>query len=464
MTNLRHIFRELREALSGNEQDYTSGSLNRAILLLSVPMVLETLMESVFAVVDVYFVARLGSSAVATVGLTESLITLVYAVAIGLSMGVTAMVARRIGEKDREGAAEAASQALGVSALASIPIMIGGLFFAPQILGIMGADEWSLTHGASYTRWMLGGNIVIVLIFVLNAVFRGAGDAVIAMRVLWLANGINVLLDPMLITGWGPFPEMGIRGAAIATNVGRGVGVLYQLYILFFGSGRVHVSLFQLRLKASVMWSLIRVSIGGVGQFLIATASWVGLMRIMAMFGSDALAGYTIAVRIAMFSILPAWGMSNAAATLAGQNLGAKQPDRAEKSVWRCGWYTMGFLGIVGLLFFLNAETLVRIFTSDPAVVPIGAEALRIFSYGYLVYAWGLVIVQAFNGAGDTFTPTWINFFAFWMLELPLAYLLAKPLGFGYRGPVIAVVVAESVMTIIAIIIFRRGKWKTREL
>jgi len=284
------------------------------------------------------------------------------------------------------------------------------------------------------------------------------------MRVLWLANGINVLLDPMLITGWGPFPELGIRGAAIATNIGRGAGVLYQLAILFGGAGRVRLGARELRVRLDLMWRLVRVSMGGVGQFLIATASWVGLMRIMAMFGSDALAGYTIAVRIAMFSILPAWGMSNAAATLAGQNLGAKQPDRAEKSVWRCGWYTMTFLGIVGVVFHFNAETLVRIFTSDPAVVPMGAQALRIFSYGYLVYAWGLVIVQAFNGAGDTWTPTWINLFCFWMLELPLAYVLAQPLGVGYRGPVIAVVIAETAMTIVSVVVFSRGKWKTREV
>lgn len=458
----RRILGDLRLSLGGGELDFTRGSIARAIFLLSVPMVLEMMMESVFAVVDVYFVATIGPSAVATVGLTESVLTLIYAVAFGFAMGTTAMIARRIGEKNIVGAREVAVQTMVIGVLGSIPVMIAGLFFAREVLQLMGADSWSLEHGVSYTQWMLGGNIVIMLIFILNAVFRGAGDAAIAMRVLWLANGINIVLDPALITGWGPFPELGIRGAAIATNIGRAAGVCLQLYVLFFGAGRVRLLVSQLHFRASVMWRLVRVSAGGIGQFVIATSSWVLLMRIMATFGSEALAGYTIAVRIAIFSILPAWGMSNAAATLVGQNLGAQQPDRAAKSVWLCGWGTMAFMGLIGLLFNIFAEALVRIFTNEPALVAIGADCLRVFSYGYLLYAWGMVMVQSFNGAGDTYTPTWINLFCFWLLEIPLAYILAITLGVGERGVYVSVVIAESAMALVGIVIFRRGKWKTR--
>ncbi len=391
-SRLRRLSSDLRQALAGSEQDFTQGSIGRAVFLLAVPMVLEMLMESIFAVVDVYFVAGLGASAVATVGLTESVITLVYAVAIGFSMGTTAMIARRIGEKNIRGAQEAAVQCLAVAVLGAVPMTVIGIFFAPQVLSLMGADEWSLAHGVSYTRWMLGGNVVIMMIFILNAVFRGAGDAAIAMRVLWLANGINILLDPALITGWGPFPEMGIRGAAVATNIGRAAGVSMQLYVLFFGARRIRLAFSQVRFQASVMWRLVRVSLGGIGQFIIATSSWIGLMRIMSMFGSEALAGYTIAVRIALFSILPAWGMSNAAATLVGQNLGAGNPDRAAKSVWMCGWSTMTFLGLIGVVFLVFSGELVRIFTSEPAVVAVGADCLRVFSYGYVLYAWAMVM------------------------------------------------------------------------
>jgi putative MATE family efflux protein len=460
----RRILSDIGAGLKGSDQDYTTGSVGRAIFVLAVPMVLEMIMESIFAVVDVFFVARLGPSAVATVGLTESVITLIYAVAFGFAMGTTAMIARRIGEKNVEGAQTAAMQAIIIAVACSIPMAIVGLFFADNVLSLMGADDWSLEHGVSYTRWLLGGNVVIMLIFILNAVFRGAGDAAIAMRVLWLANGINIVLDPALITGWGPFPEMGIRGAAIATNIGRGAGVCLQLYVLFFGSGRIRLASSQATVHAKTLWRLVRVSLGGVGQFVIAMASWIGLMRIMSTFGSEALAGYTIAVRIAMFSILPAWGMSNAAATLVGQGLGAKKPERAEKAVWMCGWSTMVFLGMIGVTFIIFNEELVRIFTHEPGVVAIGADCLRIFAYGYLVFAWGMVMVQAFNGAGDTYTPTWINLFCFWLFELPFAYLLAIKLGVGERGVYVSVVAAETLMTIVAIILFRRGKWKTRQV
>jgi putative MATE family efflux protein len=459
-----HLLRDLSEAIRGSDQDFTQGSVGRAIFLLSVPMVLEMVMESIFAVVDVFFVARLGSSAIATVGLTESVLTLVYAVAIGFSMGTAAMTARRIGEKDPHAAAETAVQAIAVGVVGSLPVMIAGLFFAPEVLGLMGADGWSIAHGASYTRWMLGGNAVIMLLFIINAIFRGAGDAAIAMRVLWIANGINVFLDPALITGWGPFPELGIRGAAIATNVGRGIGVLYQLSVLMFGSGRVHLTFAQLRIRASVMWRLVRVSLGGIGQFAIATASWLGLTRIVSVFGAEAVAGYTIAVRIAMFTLMPAWGMANAAATLVGQNLGAKQPDRAERSVWKTGWYNMVFMAVVGVLFFCFPESLVRIFTKEPAVVAVGTDCLRIFAVGYPMYSWGMVMVQSFNGAGDTWTPTAVNFVCYWLLQLPLAYTFAIALGFGDRAVYVAVVFAEIAAALMGLALFRRGRWKTREV
>jgi len=444
--------------------DYTQGSIGRAILLLAIPMMLEMAMESTFAVVDIYFVSSLGASAVATVGLTESVLTLVYAVAIGLSMGTTALVARRVGEKNHAEAADAAVQAVIVSVAAAIPFSFAGIFFAKDILGLMGADAWSLDHGYRYTAWMLGGNGVIMLIFVINAVFRGAGDAAIAMRVLWLANGINLVLDPALIFGWGPFPALGIQGAGVATTIGRGLGVLVQLYVLFRGAKHIRVLKSQLRLHAEVMGQLVRTSLGGIGQFIIATSSWIGLFRIVSVFGSEALAGYTIAVRIVIFTLMPSWGFSNAAATLVGQNLGALQPDRAERSAWITGFLNMAFLALVSLVYIFCNEFLVRLFTSEPAVIATGAECLRIVAYGYVAYAWGLVMPQAFNGAGDTITPTKINFFCFWLFEIPLAYLLAIKLGAKQTGVFWSIVVAESAAGFVAIWLFRRGKWKETKI
>jgi putative MATE family efflux protein len=439
---------------------YTQGSIGRAILLLSVPMILEMAMESAFAVVDVYFVSSLGASAVATVGLTESMLTLVYAVGIGFSMGTTALVSRRIGERNPKEAADAAVQAIAVAVAASIPFSIAGVFFAKDLLALMGADTWTLEHGYRYTVWMLGGNAVIMLIFVINAVFRGAGDAAIAMRVLWLANGINIVLDPILIFGWGPIPAMGIEGAAVATNIGRGTGVALQLWVLFRGAKHIRVLASQVRLHARVMGRLVRTSLGGIGQFIIATSSWIGLVRIVSEFGSEAVAGYTIAVRIFLFTLMPAWGLSNAAATLVGQNLGAKQPERAERSVWITGFANMAFLALVSVVYIAFSESLVRIFTNEPGVVSAGAQCLRIVSYGYIFFAWGLVMPQAFNGAGDTLTPTRINFFCFWLLEIPLAYWLAINLGLQSTGVYWSIVVAESTAGLMAIWLFRRGKWK----
>ena len=452
--------RDLRDAVRGTEIDYTQGSLGRAIVLLSVPMMLEMVMESVFAVVDVYFVSSLGASAVATVGLTESLLTLVYAVGMGLSMGATALVARRIGEKDPKAAAESAVQCIFVAMAASVPFAVAGVFFAKDLLALMGADAWSIEHGYRYTMWMLGGNAVIMLLFIINAIFRGAGDAAIAMRVLWLANGINLVLDPTLIFGWGPFPAMGIEGAAVSTNIGRGVGVLAQLWVLFRGAKHIRVLTSQVRLYPEVMARLVRTSLGGIGQFIIATSSWLGLVRIMAEFGSEAVAGYTIAVRIFIFTVLPSWGVSNAAATLVGQNLGAGQPERAERAVWITGYANMAFLSAVTVVYLWFGESLVRIFTAEPGVVAAGTEALRIWSYGYPIFAWAMIMPQAFNGAGDTMTPTRINFFCFWLFEIPLAYLLALELGVGTTGLYWSVVIAESLAGLVGIALFRRGAWK----
>jgi putative MATE family efflux protein len=446
------ILRDLLDALRGTSTDYTQGSLGRAILLLSVPMMLEMALESVFAVVDVFFVSTLGPSAIATVGLTESVLTLVYAVSIGLTMGTTALVARRIGEKDPRGAADAAVQSIAVGLAASIPFSLAGIFFARDILRLMGADAWSLEHGWRFTAWMLGGNVVIMLIFINNAIFRGAGDAAIAMRVLWLSNGINLVLDPSLIRGWGPFPRLGVEGAGVATTIGRGVGVLVQLFVLFRGAKHIRILRDQVRLHTEVMGTLIRTSIG---------SSWIGLVRIASAFGSEVVAGYTIAVRIFVFTLLPAWGLSNAAATLVGQNLGARQPERAERSVWLTGWLNMTFLGVVSLAYIFFNEPLMRLFTAEPGVVTAGAECMRIVAYGYLIYAWGQVMPQAFNGAGDTMTPTKINFFCFWLLEIPLAWFLALHLGLGQKGVWWSIVAAELAAGLAGIVLFRRGGWKT---
>lgn len=458
------LLQDLRDAVRGTELDYTQGGLGRAILLLAVPMMLEMVMESVFAVVDVYFVSGLGASAVATVGLTESLLTIVYAVGIGLSMGATALVARRTGERDPRGAADAAVQCVLVAVAASVPFALGGIFFAKDLLALMGADAWTLEHGYRYAVWMLGGNVVIMLLFIINAVFRGAGDAAIAMRVLWLANGLNIVLDPALIFGWGPLPAMGIEGAAIATNIGRGAGVLVQLWVLLRGAKHIRVLGTQVRLQLDVMMRLVRTSLGGIGQFVVATSSWVFLVRIVAEFGSEAVAGYTIAVRIFIFTLLPAWGVSNAAATLVGQNLGARQPERAERSVWITGWANMGFLLLVGVVYFVFSEALIRFFTSEPGVVATGAEGLRIWALGYPFYAWAMVMPQAFNGAGDTMTPTRINFFCYWLFEIPLAYGLAFLLDAGVSGVFWSVVMAETLAGVVGIVLFRRGRWKQMQL
>ena len=454
----------VREAIRGSHQDFTAGSINRAIFLLAIPMVLEMVMESLFAVVDVFWVARLGADSVATVGLTESMLILVFSVAMGLGFSGTAMVARRIGEKDPEGAAVAAVQAIALGILSGVVLGMPCVMVAPRLLRLMGATPQILAVGSSYSRIVLGGCGVVLLLTLNNAVFRGAGDAAIAMRVLWLSNAINLVLDPCFIFGLGPFPRLGVTGAATATITGRSIGVLYQFYRLLKGSERIRILPRQIRLHLEVMLRLLRVSLTGIMQLLIPHLAWVGLVKIISMFGGAAIAGYTIGVRIIIFVILPSWGLSGAAATLVGQNLGAKQPERAEKSVWTTGFYNMVFLGSVGVFFIFFAEPVVRLFTHDPAVVPLAASCLRILSYGNVCYAYGMVMLQAFNGAGDTLTPTVVNFFGFWILEIPLAYVLAIPLGLRSKGVFLSIVIAEAAIASASMILFRRGRWKLKKI
>ncbi|MGB7820988.1 MAG: MATE family efflux transporter [Candidatus Sulfotelmatobacter sp.] len=458
------LWASLVEAVRGSHQDYTTGSLNRAILLLAVPMVLEMVLESLFAVVDVFWVSRLGANAVATVGLTESLLSLVFSVAMGLSLSTTAMVARRIGEKDPEGAAVAGVQAIALGLFVSLAIGVPCFLMAPNLLRLMGASPEIVATGSGYTRICLGGSFAVLLLFLNNAIFRGAGDAAIAMRLLWVSNIINLILDPCLIFGWGPFPRLGVTGAALATLTGRSIGVLYQFYRLMHGTERIHILRSQVRLRLNVLLRLIRVSLTGILQFAIAHTSWIGLVRIVSIFGAAALAGYTIAIRIVIFVILPSWGLSNAAATLVGQNLGAGHPERAEKAVWRTGLYNMIFLGAVGVIFIFFSEPIVRLFTHDPAIVPLGAACLRIVSYGNLGYAYFMVMMQAFNGAGDTITPTIVNFFGFWLFEIPLAYWLAIPLHMRSNGAFAAIAIAESSMAAASAVLFKQGRWKKKKI
>ncbi|HLL71931.1 MAG TPA: MATE family efflux transporter [Pyrinomonadaceae bacterium] len=462
--SLKNIITLLREAVGGSEQDFTKGSINRAIVLLSVPMILEMMMESLFGVVNILYVARLGAESIATVGLTESMLTIIFGIAMGLSMATTATVARRTGEGDTEGAAVAAVQAIMLGVLTSLPVAVVGVVYAPALLRVMGAEAGVVASGSTYAAIILGGNVCIMLLFLINAIFRGAGDAAVAMRSLWIANLVNIALDPCLIFGLGPFPELGVTGSAIATTIGRSTGVVYQLWILLGGRSRVKVTRAHLRLDPAVMMRLLRISLGGMFQYLVATASWLGLTRIVAIFGSEALAGYTLSLRIIIFALLPSWGMANVAATLVGQNLGAGQPERAERSVWRAGLSNMIFLGAVALVFVVFAERIIGLFTGDAGVVAYGVSSLRLLSYGYIFYAYGMVMVQAFNGAGDTFTPTMINLGCYWLFQIPLAYALAIPFDLGATGVFAAIPVSESLLTIVAVIFFRRGRWKTQEV
>ncbi|WP_109097275.1 MATE family efflux transporter [Aquimarina sp. AU58] len=457
---LTRIFSYFKIALTGKEQEFTSGSIRRAVFMLSVPMVLEMMMESIFFLVDAYYVSSLGANAIATVGLTESVLTLVYAIAIGLSMGVTAIVARRVGEKDISGASQTAIQSILLGIVIAAIISGIGIIFPKEILGLMGAEPDLIADGYGYTQVLLGGNVTIMLLFLINAVFRGAGDASVAMRVLIFSNLLNIILDPVFIFGFGPVPAFGVQGAAIATTIGRGSAVIFQLLILFYGWSKIKVAFKDIVFRAGIMLNLVKVSLGGIGQFIIGTSSWVFLMRIMAEFGSEVLAGYTITIRVLMFTLMPSWGMSNAAATLVGQNLGAAKPERAEQSVWKTGKYNAYFMAIVSIFYLVFAEAIIRIFSDEALIIEYGALSLRVIAAGYVFYAYGMVIIQSFNGAGDTKTPTVINFFCFWVFQLPFAYLAALILNWGAMGVFLAITFAEVLIAVIGIIWFKKGKWK----
>ena len=460
-TRLQRIGRVIRQSLNGEEQDFTSGSIDRAIVLLSIPMILEMAMESLFAVVDAFFVAKVGVEAVATVGLTESVLTLVYSIAIGLSAAATAMVARRVGEGDRDAAARAGAQVILIALVMSVLIAVPGYFFAEDILRIMAHDDTVSATGHQFTRLMLTANLPILLLWMLNGIFRGAGDAATAMRALWIANAVNIVLCPIFIFGLGPFPELGVLGSGVATTIGRSTGVVYQLWNLFQVGKIVRLRLEMMRPKWDVIASLLKLSAGSTGQYLIASASWIFMISILGQIGKEVTAGYTIAIRIVIFALLPAWGMANAAATLVGQNLGAGHPDRAEKSAWRAGVFNMIFLAIVGAICLITAPSLIRIFTQQPEAVHAGSMALRILAGGYVFYGWGMILSQAINGAGDTRTPTVLNFIFFWLVETPLAALLALHLNWGQSGVYWSIVIAESGMALAAMLVFRQGKWKT---
>ncbi|WP_335976329.1 MATE family efflux transporter [Gaetbulibacter jejuensis] len=457
---LKQLLKYFKIAVTGKEQEFTSGSIRRAVFMLSIPMILEMLMESIFALVDIMYVSKVSVNAVATIGLTESVITLVYAVAIGLSMAATAVVARRVGEKDIKGASQAAVQVIILGIAVSILISGIGILYPKEILQLMGAEPDLIAEGYGYTQVLLGGNITIMLLFLINAIFRGAGNASVAMWTLILSNGLNIILDPMFIFGFGPIPAFGVEGAAIATTIGRGTAVLFQLVILFYGYSKIKIGIKDLVVRIGVMLNLIKVSLGGIGQFLIGTSSWVFLMRIMSEFGSEVLAGYTIAIRVMMFTLMPAWGMSNAAATLVGQNLGAQKPDRAEQSVWKTGRYTAYFMGLVSLVYLVFATHIIELFNTQPDVVKYGSLCLRVLAAGYIFYAYGMVVIQSFNGAGDTKTPTYINFVCFWLFQLPFAYLTAITLDFGPIGVFASITAAEVLIAVIGIIWFKKGKWK----
>lgn len=457
---IKKFFRYLGQAVRGKQEDFTSGSIRKAVFMLSIPMILEMLMESIFALVDIIFVSRVSVNAVATIGLTEAVVSLVYAVAIGLSMAATAVVARRIGEKDNEGANQAAVQVIFLGVFVAAIISVIGILYPKEILSLMGAESDLIAEGYGYTQILLGGNLTIMLLFLINAIFRGAGDASIAMWTLVLSNGLNIILDPIFIFGLGPIPAYGVEGAAIATTIGRGTAVIAQLTILFYGWSRIKIAFKDLVLRVAVLMNIIKVSLGGIGQFLIGTSSWVFLIRIMSEFGSDVLAGYTIAIRVMMFTFMPSWGMSNAAATLVGQNLGAGKPDRAEKSVWITGKYNAIFMVLVSIFYLVFAPEILNWFSEETDVVKYGALCLRVIAAGYVFYAYGMVIIQSFNGAGDTRTPTYINFVCFWLFQLPFAYFLAISFEVGPLGVYLAIVLAETLIAIIGIILFKKGKWK----
>jgi putative MATE family efflux protein len=463
-TRFQRIRRVIRQAINGEEENFTTGSIDRAIVLLSIPMILEMAMESLFAVVDIFFVAKIGAEAVATVGLTESVLTLVYSLAIGLSAAATAMVSRRIGEGDRDAAAKAGAQVILIALVLSALIAIPGYFFAEDILSLMTSDKTVSASGHQFTRLLLTCNLPILLLWMLNGIFRGAGDAATSMRALWIANLVNIVLCPIFIFGFGPIPAMGVLGSGIATTIGRSTGVLYQLWNLFEVGKIIKLRWDMLRPRLDIILTLLRISLGSTGQYLIASASWIFMIYILGQISKEVVAGYTIAIRIVIFTIMPCWGMANAAATLVGQNLGAGSPDRAEQSAWRAGYFNMIFMAVVGVIYLLFAPAFIQIFTHDPISVDAGVMALRILAGGYVFYGWGMILAQAINGAGDTTTPTLLNFIFFWLIETPLAWLLALHMGWGQAGVYWSIVIAESLMALAAMWVFKKGKWKTTKV
>lgn len=463
-TRFQRARRLIWDALRGRNGSATEGTLTAAILFLAIPMVLEMVMESVFAVVDIFFVSRLGAASVAAVGLTESLMTIVYTVAMGLSIGVTATVARRVGEKNPEAAGAATVQGMILGAAIAGVISVVGVWQAENLLGLMGATEEVIQAGSGYARILLGTNGVILMLFLLNAAFRGAGDAAIAMRVLWLANGLNIILDPLLIFGIGPFPEMGVTGAAVATSIGRGTAVMVQLYTLFRLSDRLRITASHFRVRLSVILRLIKLSATGTFQIFVGMASWVGLVRVIASFGPEALAGYTVAIRIVIFAILPAWGLSNAAATMVGQNMGAGKPDRAEKAAWQSGFIGFTYLASIGVVFLIFAPQLVGLFGIDPVSAGFAVDGLRIVAMGFFFFGHGLTLSAAFNGAGDAWTPTWMNLICFWLIQVPLAWTLAFPVGMGPNGVFTSIAISYGIFAVMSVVLFKRGSWKTKEV
>jgi putative MATE family efflux protein len=461
ITFLSKFWSIIKKSLNGEEQDYTKGSIDMAIVLLAIPMILEMMMESLFAVADIFFVSKISDKAVATVGLTESVLTLIYSIGIGLSAAATAIVARRIGEGDKRSAAQAAAQVIILAVVISLLIAIPGFFYARDLLLFMAKDPAVAESGYKFTRIMLTCNLPILLLWMLNGIFRGAGDASTSMRALWIANGVNLVLDPIFIFGFGPIEAMGVTGAAVATTIGRSVGVIYQLWQLFGVGKIIKINLSDLKPNGEIIKRLVNIGSGSTGQYLIASASWIFVMWILAQIGTSVTAGYTIAIRIIIFTILPSWGMANAAATLVGQNLGANQPERAEKSVWRTAFLNMIFMAIVGVIYLIWAPFFIRLFSSDPEIVHSGALALRILAGGYVFYGYGMILAQSLNGAGDTKTPTILNFIFFWLIETPLAYFLALQLNWGQTGVYYSIVIAESLLAVAAIWVFKRGKWKT---
>lgn len=462
--NLRRTIGLIGESIRGTEYDFTQIRLSKAILILSVPMILEMVMESIFAIADIWFVSHLGDEAIATVGITEALNTIIYAVGFGLSIAITALVSRRIGEKRPDKAARSAGQAISLTLIFSTLIAVPGAYYATDLLVLMGLSPEMAKEYSSYTAIILGTNGIVMLLFVNNAIFRSAGDAALSMKVLWLANILNIILDPCLIFGLGPFPELGIKGAAIATSTGRGIAVIWQLYLLFRGNGRIKVLWQHLFLQKSEVLKIVNLAWSAIFQNIIATASWVLLMRFMAQFGSEVLAGYTIAIRILMFCLLPSWGISNAASTLTGQNLGAGRPDRAERAVWATGKINVVLLGVISLILIIWPEAFIGFFTKQEGVLKAGAEGLRIISYGMVAYGLGMVMHQSFNGAGDTRTPLWLNFISFWLIEIPLAWILAFAAGMNEHGVFYAILIAESTLTILGVWMFRRGRWKQKKI